>query len=84
MASDHQVLALVTAAQLLGQYSFALTGTQLETVASVGQRFGRYRRDAEVTAREWAVVDDAVMAMRLAAGQRDRALTDLLSRTRAA
>jgi uncharacterized protein (DUF1778 family) len=63
-----QEFALISAGALLGWYAEALSDFEVETIAEVAERWLAQRCATVLTAAEWQVVDDAVAAMRAAAG----------------
>lgn len=63
MLTDAMVLTLARAGAYLANYAAALSDFEVETVASVGQRFLQHGREANTTPEEWAVIDQAVAAM---------------------
>jgi hypothetical protein len=72
--TDAQVALLAEAGVLIGRHAMVLTELEQETLADVASRFGRFRRNAVVTPREWAVFGQAVAVMR-AADRRDLVLS---------
>ena len=76
MLTDDHVVLVTSAATLMARWSAELSDFELETIADVGQRYLRCRRNAIVTAREWAVVEQAVEGM-------ERAQARFLARSRA-
>lgn len=64
MITDKQLHLIIRAGVLLNSRSrHVVSEFEIETMAEVASRFGRFKRDAVVTEAEWRVIEDAVEAM---------------------
>lgn len=64
--TDDQAFLLISAGALLGWYAYVLSDFEAETLAEVASRWLEHRSRTVLTAAEWAVVEEAVEAMRAA------------------
>ncbi|MEW5687208.1 MAG: hypothetical protein AB1942_20020 [Pseudomonadota bacterium] len=64
--TDAQMNLLGDAGALVGFHASVISTFELELLAEVASRFRRGARSAEVTSSEWAVIEDAVGALRAA------------------